>query len=388
MTRILLNANTDWYLYNFRLSLAKCLRDCGHEVILVSPPGRFAGLLEQAGFRWIGWNVGRQTLAPWTETVALANLTGIYRQERPALVHHFTIKPVLYGSLIARILKIPAVVNSVTGLGYVFLRQELKARLIRQMARLQYRMAFSHPNCAAIFENDTDRQYFIRTGLVASKQSRLIEGVGIDPGLFTPAPEPGGIPVIVLPARMLWDKGVGTLVEAARLMRPRCQARIALVGEPDSGNPASIEEETLNEWRQQGIIEWWGWRENMPAVYQEAHIVTLPSSGEGVPTVLLEAAACGKPLVATDVPGCRDVVADGVNGLLVPPGDPAALAEALEKLIRQPELRKKMGEAGRQLILEKYTSQRVNAATLAVYGQILPEIFSDGPASARTAGKN
>jgi glycosyltransferase involved in cell wall biosynthesis len=150
----------------------------------------------------------------------------------------------------------------------------------------------------------------------------LIEGVGIDTDYFSLLPEPEGLPVVVLPARMLWDKGVGVLVEAARILHSRAQVRVALVGEPDLGNPAAVEQSVLKRWSDEGVVEWWGWQEDMREVYRQSHIVTLPSLGEGVPTALLEAAACGRPIVATDVAGCRDVVIHGRNGLLVPPNDP------------------------------------------------------------------
>jgi glycosyltransferase involved in cell wall biosynthesis len=201
--------------------------------------------------------------------------------------------------------------------------------------------------------------------------------VGVDIARFSPAPEPEGIPVVVLPARMLWDKGAGVLVEAARLLHAGTlpnerKLRVALVGVPDPGNPDSIGEDTLRGWKAEGAVEWWGWQEDMSTVYSRCHIVTLPTVyGEGVPTALLEAAACGKPLVATDAPGCRDVVHHESNGLLVPPNDPAALAAALRRLVDDPDLRGRMGVASRQLVLEKFTTEQVNAATLQVYRMIL-----------------
>lgn len=372
MTKILLASNTDWYLYNFRLSLARSLREQGFEVALVSPPGRFASRLEQAGFRWIEWKLGRKTLAPWKEMASLAGLVHLYRQERPDLVHHHTIKPVLYGSVAARMAGIPAVVNSITGRGYVFMRDDRPARLLRWLLRPVYFAALSPRNCGVIFENAADRQYFLDAGLVYAERTWLIQGVGVDPESFAPLPEPEGAPVILLAARMLWDKGVGILVEAARQLKSRAAARVVLVGEPDPGNPASIDTLTLQRWVEEGVIEWWGWQEDMHTAYARCHIVTLPSSGEGVPTVLLEGAASGRPLVATDVPGCRDVVQNGLNGFLVPPNDPTALAEALYRLIVSPDLRTQLGAAGRRIVLERFTTRRVNAATLEIYRQFLP----------------
>jgi glycosyltransferase involved in cell wall biosynthesis len=372
MPKVILAANTDWYLYNFRLSLARYLREHGLEVVLVSPPGKFAEHLHSSGFRWLPWQLGRQTLAPWTEAKAFLALQRIYHQEKPQIVHHFTVKPVLYGTLAARRLHIPAVINSITGLGYVFLSREIKARLLRVIVTAAYRTAFKHPNNAAIFENEADRQVFIRQGLLPEERTVVIEGVGVDAERFIPVPEPEGTPLVVLPSRMLWDKGVGTLVEAARLLQPRLPVRVALVGMPDPGNPANIDGARLQAWTEQGVVEWWGWQADMPDVYAKSTLVTLPSMGEGVPTALLEAAACGRAIVATDVPGCREVVKHGLNGLLVPPQDASALAEAIYQLLTDPAMRGRMGAAGRQMILDKFTTARVNPATFEVYRSLLP----------------
>lgn len=367
MSKVILAANTDWYLYNFRLSLAQYLRQQGFEVLVVSPPGRFVEPLRTAGLRWLPWHVGRQTITPWTEARAYLELEKIYRAEKPQFVHHFTVKPVLYGSIAARRLHIPAVINSITGLGYVFLNQDRKAIILRSFISTAYRAAFKHPNHAAIFENETDRQVFIKMGYLPIEDTTVIEGVGVDTERFMPQPEPEEMPLVVMPSRMLWDKGVGTLVEAARRLKPRIPVRIALIGEPDPGNPANIDESRLNAWVDERLVEWWGWQEDMPSVYARSSLVTLPSLGEGVPTALLEAAACGRAIVTTDVPGCREVVTHGVNGFLVPAQDPEALATAILMLLSDPALRSRMGMAGRQMVLEKFTSAQVNQAIYKVY---------------------
>ncbi len=371
MDKVLLVANTDWYLYNYRLPFLHHLRQSGFEVVLVSPSGQYVPRLEQEGFRHVAWEVGRQSIAPWTEMDALFKLSAIYKCERPVLAHHFTIKPVLYGSSAARRLKIPAVVNSITGRGVVFQGQVKWARWLQPGVKLFYKQAFSHPNSAAIFENDGDRDFFLEQGFVSPGRAWVTNGVGVDAGRFSPQPEPEGVPLIVLAARLLWDKGVGTLVNAARILHERMEVRVALVGQPDPGNPSSIERETLQKWVAEGVVEWWGWQEEMQKVYSGCHIVALPTFSEGAPVSLIEAAACGKPIVATDIPGCRVVVQDGVNGFLVPVDDPQKLAEALERLARSPELRTRMGAAGRKRVLESLTFEKVNAATLRVYQTLL-----------------
>ncbi len=372
MTRLLLSSNTDWYLYNFRLALAKYLRQEGIEVSLLSPPGKFVSLLEESGFRWIPWELGRKTLAPWRELASLWQVYAIYRREKPDLVHHHTVKPVLYGTLAARMAGVPGVVNSITGRGYIFLGEDHRARLLKHLVVPFYRLAFNSNRCGVIFENQNDHQYFVDNHLIPQERTWLIEGVGVDPERFSPQPEPTGVPVVLLAARMLWDKGVGVLVEAARQLKSEMPVRVALAGEPDPGNPATVSRQTLENWHSEGVIEWWGWQPDMPKIYNQSHIVALPTMyGEGVPTTLLEGAACGRPLVASDIPGCRQVVQDGYNGFLVPPNDPIALAQALKRLISDPALRGRMGNASRQLVLEKFTHAQVNAATLSVYRHIL-----------------
>jgi glycosyltransferase involved in cell wall biosynthesis len=372
MTKLLMSANTDWYLFNFRLSLAKYSRQQGFEVIFVSPPGKFVEEINQRGFRWIEWSLGRQTLNPWHEIRSLLDLAKIYRRERPDLVHHHTVKPVLYGSLIAGWMRVPGIVNSITGRGYIFLGKDRKASMLKLIVEPIYRIALNAPQCNTIFENETDEQYFVNNGLISGDHTWLIPSVGVDPDNFSPLTEPEGVPVILMAARMLWDKGVGVLVESARILKSKYPVRVVLVGEPDVGNPTTINVDTLSKWQQEGVIEWWKWRDDMPAIYNHSHIVTLPTMyGEGVPTTLLEAAACGRPLVASDIPGCRDVIEDGVNGYLIPPNDHYALAEALERLVNDPNSRRRMGLAGRQLILDKFSKHKVNAATFDVYQRSL-----------------
>ena len=377
MPRLILSANTDWYLYNYRLSLAEAARKQGFEVVLVSPPGKYVRELERCGFRWQGWNLQRQSLNPLVELNSLWHIALLYRRQHPDLVHHHTAKSVLYGSLAARLSGVRAVVNSITGRGFIYQADNPKARLLRRVVEPLYRLAFSFPRCVAIFENIDDRAYFLNKGLVPEERTWLIPGVGVDPERFVPAPEPPGSPVILLAGRLLWDKGVGVLVEAARRLHSRTAARVVLVGEPDPGNPSAVAPAMLSQWQAEGVVEWWGWRSDMPSVYNQCHVVALPTAyGEGVPTTLLEAAACGRPLVASDIPGCRAVVLEGVTGFLVPPNDVQALADALERLVLDRQLRSRMGNAARQLVLDQFTHERINAATLEVYRRMLDHDFT------------
>jgi glycosyltransferase involved in cell wall biosynthesis len=367
--KILLFANTDWYLFNFRLALAQALRTEGNEVTLVSPEGPYVRRLQDLGFRWLRFPLSRQGTNPVAELITIVRLGRLYGREKPDLVHHFTVKCVLYGSLVARLLGIKTV-NSVTGLGFVFLEGEGTHGWLAKLVTAFYRLVLK--GTYVIFQNPDDQAHFLQNALVDSKRISLIRGSGVDLARFAPTAEPKGTPLVILPARLLRDKGVEEFVEAARLLRSGgAQVRFALVGDSDPENPSSISASQLNDWQQEGVIEWWGWRADMEQVYAQANIVCLPSYREGVPKTLLEASACGRPIVASDVPGCREVVRDGENGYLVPPHDPQAVAEALKLLIQDPPKRIRMGGRGREIAVSEFSSARVNSETLAVYRSLV-----------------
>lgn len=365
--KALLFANTDWYLYNFRLPLAQALRERGWQVILVSPPGEYAPRLQSAGFEWHSFPFLRQSLNPLAELVTLTRLIGLYRALRPNLAHHFTIKPVLYGSLAARFSGARAI-NAITGLGHVFIGG---SPLLRFAAQSFYRLALR--GSAVIFQNQDDQELFARLRLTKSAHPWLIPGSGIDLARFSPLPFPdSAAPLIVLPGRLLHSKGVREFVQAAQSLKTHHpQARFALVGDPDFGNPDSVTREELNEWQRQGNVELWGWRSDMRQVYAQASLVCLPSYREGLSRTLLEAAASGRPIVTSDVPGCREIVRPGQNGLLAPAGDSAALAAALEALLNHPQEWPTLAAAGRRHVEENFSLERVLEMTLKVYEESL-----------------
>ena len=368
--KILYFANTDWYLYNFRLNLARAMRDRGNEVVLMSPPGEYGERLNAEGFRWISFPLSRKGTNPLVELGTLKRLTEVYEREKPDLVHHFTVKCVTYGSLAAKRAGVPYIINAITGLGHVFVGNTLSIRLLRFVVSGLYKRAMG--GTKVIFQNPDDLNLFLKMGLVNEEQSVLIRGSGIDIERFAPMPEPEtNTPLVVLPARMLWNKGVGEFVKAAHILYDQgVHARFALVGVADSGNPAAVSLIQLGEWQKECVVEWWGWQEDIKVVFAMAHIVCLPSYREGVPRVLAEAAACTRALVTTDVPGCREIVRDGENGLLVPVRDAPALAGALKKLIEDPALRRRMGLKGREFVEEEFSNKRVVTGTLDVYDRL------------------
>ena len=364
--KILLLANTDWYLYNFRLALAQSLRDRGDEVVLVSPDGPYGPRMQALGFYWLKFPLAQHGLNPVAEIRTVVRLLGLYRREKPDLAHHFTIKCVLYGSLASRLLGIRSVVNSVTGLGYVFMEAGSTRRWLRGLIKGFYRLVLR--GTWVIFQNPDDRAVFLKDHLVDPKRVALIRGSGVDIHHFLPQPEPSGEPLVILPARMLWEKGVGEFVAASRILKAEgVSARFVLVGDSDPENPASVRASELRAWEKEGVIEWWGWEENMDEVYAQAAIICLPSYREGLPKTLIEAAACGRPIVASDVPGCREIVRNGENGLLFPVRDAGALAAALIDLLQDPMRRREMGICSRAIAEEEFSMELVISRTLALY---------------------
>jgi glycosyltransferase involved in cell wall biosynthesis len=370
--KILVVANTDWYIYNYRLALASKLRESGWEVVLVSPPGRYLPRIKARGYRWIPICLNRRGVLPYQEVRSILELARLYDQEEPDLVHHFTLKPVLYGSIAARWRGCGAIVNSVAGLGYLFQSRSLWMRIIRTTIAPLFRYALAGSEVRVIFENEEDRSFFIRRGFVSDWKTRVIQGVGVDLERFRPAMEPAGEIRILMASRLLWDKGVREFVEAARLVeKRRPSVRFILVGEPDAGNPSSIEEGVIRAWVEEGLLEWWGHRQDMPDVYHQAHIIVLPSYSEGVPTVLMEASASGRPVIASNIPGCKAVVREGETGILVPVRDAETLAHAMEVLIENCQLRREMGLKGRKLMERQFDQKMMNTRTMGVYEQLL-----------------
>lgn len=362
--KVLLFANTDWYLYNYRLPLALALKKRGDNVILLSPPGRYAELMQKEGFTWQPFPFERKGINPFAELLTIKRLVDVFHREKPDLIHCFTVKPVLYGSIAAHLCAVPNIINSITGLGYIF---SDAGSSLQGIAKLLYRYGLK--STKVIFQNPDDLDVFVHNRLISANQAHLIPGSGVDLDVFQPSPEPSGDPVVMLAGRLLRSKGVPEFVNAARQIQAEglC-ARFVVVGEPYPDNPDSIQSEELISWQKEGVIETWGWHDDMANVISKTTLVCLPTTyKEGLPRLLLEAGACGRPVVATDIPGCRMIVRTGENGLLVPPGDLQALVIALKTLIQNPDLRNKMGARGREIVEQEFSVNSVIARTLEVY---------------------
>jgi len=375
--KVLLFANTEWYLFNFRLALAKAARAQGAEVVLVTPPGPYGEKLRAAGFRWVPVPMVRRSLNPMREAFVLWALWRLYRREKPDIAHHFTIKCVVYGGLAAKGAGTRGVVSAVTGMGYVFSSKGLLARILHPLVRWSLRLAMSGRKSRLIVQNPDDLRAVL-AGLMDASQVRLIAGSGVDTQRYQPRADAlcasGRTASIVFAARLLWDKGLAEFVRAAQALRAEgLNIQFLVAGEPDAGNPASVPEEQLTAWREEGNVTLLGHVQDMPALMAKADVVVLPSYREGMPRSLIEAAAAGLPIVTTDAPGCREVVEDGVNGILVPVRDSAALAAAIRKLVLDPALAARMGAASRQKALAQFDERIVLAHTLAVYRELVPE---------------
>jgi len=374
--KVLMVTHWDWVLYNFRLPLARALREKGFEVVFVCPYGEYVPKLKEEGFRWIHWAIVRRSLNPVRELIAILHLASIYQREQPQIVHHFTIKPNFYGSIAALLARRDKVINTFTGLGFLFSEHPLAIGLRSSVLPLA-KLAFRASKGWSVFQNRQDLETCLRLRLVLPERVVVIDGSGVDTRKFHPnydsPPDNHEHPTVVLmAARLLWDKGVREFVEAARVLKARgLQVEFWLAGKPDNGNPMCVPEEFLKEWREEGLINWLGHRDDMPNLLQQVDIAVLPSYHEGVPRFLLEAAACGLPLVATDIEGCRVVVRDGVNGFLVPVKDPYALADAIETLIKKPELRRQMGIASRKIVEAEFDERIILNKWLALYDRVL-----------------
>lgn len=369
---LLLVVNVDWFFMSHRLPVALAALEAGYEVHVATALTTHRASMEAQGLVVHPLGLHRSDASPAGAWRLFRELRALFRQLRPDLVHLVTIKPVVFGGIAARLAGVNAVVAAVSGLGFVFVAKGWRAAARRLAVATLYRWALGGNNLKIIFQNPDDRDSLLRlTGLPAGKVE-MIRGSGVDLAAYAPSPMPPGRPVVLMAARLLADKGAREFVEAARLLKGRgSDARFVLAGAPDPSNPSSIPDEEIQQWRADGAVELPGHQEAMVPVLSAASIVVLPSYREGLPKVLIEAAACGRPVVTTDVPGCRDAIEAGTTGLLVPPGDARALADTVEQLIAQPARLEAMGSAGRRLAEQEFGVETVCRRHLAIYGTLL-----------------
>ena len=371
--RLLYVYNDPAFFLTYRLPLALAARDEGYDVHVAAPPDAGWRDVVALGLPFHPYRLHRRAGALHHEAQSIRALARLYRTLRPDLIEHATIKPVIYGSIAARMAGSPPVLNHITGLGFVFADRRLRTRVLRGLVEQAYRAALRLPRLRVVFENQDNLEMFVGRRLLRAEAAELVLGGGTDMRRFTPRDEPEGVPKVVLPARMLWHKGVADFVLAAERLAGRgVQAEFVLAGDTDPGNPGAIARDQLERWAEARAVTWLGHVHDMPSVYASSAIVCLPSRyGEGVPRALIEGAATARPLVTTDTPGCREIVREGTNGLLVPPGDVDALAEALGRLIADPQLRRRMGARGRDIAEAEFSLDAVVRRTLGLYEELL-----------------
>jgi glycosyltransferase involved in cell wall biosynthesis len=369
MKKVILISRCAWTLYNFRAGLIRKLLDQGCTVIGAGSEGDgFEFKLQKLGITFVPLPVSVKPICPVTDLNLLAALYQLYRSERPDVVHHFTIKPVIYGSLVARLCRVPIILNTITGLGAAFIEPRLK--WLRWLIEWQYRLAL---RCSSFtfFQNAEDLAFFRNQSLVPSQRAGLLPGSGVDCESFSPSH--GGHPTsptmrFLFVGRLLREKGLYEFMEAARRIKADYpDAEFQLLGRRDERNPSVVPQADLTRWQHEGVVTWLGEVEDVRPIMAAAHVVVLPSYREGTPRALLEAAAMAKPLIATDAVGCREVVEHGVNGLLVPIGDAHALADAMRQFLCHPEWIHQMGSEGRQKMQRQFDERIVISKVLQLY---------------------
>lgn len=375
--KFILFANTDWYLYNFRLSTALQLQAMGIEAVMVSPPGDFGGRFEKHGVRWLPLPMQRASLNPLREAGTLLRLVQLLREERPQLLHNFTLKCAVYGAMAARAAGVPATVNAVTGLGYVFASEQPKARMLRPLVSALMRGALGGERSRVILQNPDDAAAFESARLAPAKQIRLIRSSGVDIARFRQRDLGGPTrPLrVLLAARLLREKGIHEYIDAALMLKGQGRdIEFLLAGQPDPGNPHSVDGEEIQSWHDKGVLRWLGHVDDMPALLRSVDVMALPSYyREGVPKSLIEAGACGVALVTTNLPGCREVVScDGDDGLHVEPRSAASLAQVLARLDDDRELLARLGARARERALADFDERVVIRKTCEVYRELLP----------------
>jgi glycosyltransferase involved in cell wall biosynthesis len=360
----------DWYFWSHRLPMARAAQQAGFDVAVATRVTAHGARIAAAGFRLIPMRWRREEIGPWASLVAIAEIYRLYRRERPFMVHHVAHKAAILGGIAALLARVPRIVSFIAGVGYMGTSRSRHAQLVGGAARLLWPVLLLRRHCRVIVQNDDDRAVIESLRPGAAGRIAVIRGSGVDLDHFEPLPEPPSPPTTAAYiGRMIAIKGVASLVEAQRLLRAEgIELQLLLVGTPDLANPSSFDEATLRAWSKRPGIVWCGYREDVREIWAAAHIAALASEGgEGVPKTLLEAAAAGRAIVATDVPGNRDIARNGVNAILVPPGDAYALATALKALASDPARRRAYAAAGRSLVAEGFSEEAVSAATVALY---------------------
>lgn len=376
--KLLFVVNLDKFFLSHRLPVALRALEQGYEVHVATSLTGSKGKLRSLGFTVHPLRLNRKSIGFWSNWITFLELIRLYRQLRPDIVHLVTIKPVLLGGLAARLTKIPHLVVAISGLGYVFSALGFFATLRRWLVLFFYGLVLRHERLTVIFQNEDDHKTLCKFINLPDYKTTFIRGSGVDLNKFLSSDLPLGEPVVVLAARLLVDKGVREFVAAAKILKKSgLSARFVLIGEPDIGNPSTISKKELNEWVSQRVVEWWGHKTNIDTIFSYSYLVVLPSYREGFPKVLMEAASCGRAVVTTDVPGCRDAIEHNVSGLLVKPQSPQDLADAIKRLLDDPILCQNMGKAGRKMAVNFFDENIIAEQHMQIYNHLLTKNAED-----------
>lgn len=375
--KLLYVVNEDWFFTLHRIPTLRAAQQAGFDVALVTRVGQQREAIEKSEVRVIDFPFNRQSRNPASALFQIFKLARIYRHERPDIIHHIALKPILFGSIAAWLAGVPRVVNGFVGLGTLFYGDIFLVRLLRPLVFPLMRLFAACENVWTLFENEDDHRRMIRDRMAHSGRSMVVPGSGVDINRFMPAPLPPAPPFICMFAgRLIAMKGLQTIRDAFEILKKDASGiHLWICGLPDPGNPESWTEEAINHWcAENPRVLWMGHQPDMAAIWPKVHLALQPTiGGEGLPVSLLEAAACARPLIATDVPGCRDVVVKGKNGLLVPERDPVALASAILTLARDPEYCRRMGSESRRRVVSRFSAAHVTAAVYGLYKQLSPQ---------------
>ena len=371
--KLLFVVNVDWFFVSHRLDIAKQAIKYGYEVHIATGITDMSQLLVESGLKVHPLKLHRSNSGFFSLLQEFIQIYSVIREVSPSIVHLVTIKPVLLGGIASRLTKVPVLVSAVSGLGYIFVSAGIASYLRKKLVLMLYRTAFGHKNQSVIFQNLDDREQLKKVVKNIVSRSLIIPGSGVDLSVYVYSPLPSGIPIVMLASRLLKDKGVYEFVKAAQIVNQSQKiAHFVLVGEPDPLNPSTVTKSELDHWKERGTIELVGWSSAMHDLISSASIVALPSFyGEGLPKILIEAAACGRAVVTTDHPGCRNAIEDGITGLLVPVRDANALAKAIMSLLDNPKRCAEMGRAGRRRAEKLYDENLVVEKHMDIYQGLL-----------------
>ncbi|MFM9851099.1 MAG: glycosyltransferase family 4 protein [Hyphomicrobiaceae bacterium] len=377
--KILVAITEDWFLLSHFRPLIAELRQLAREVVVVTRDSGRLAEVQSLGVRTIELNYNRSSMHPVREAATIRQFTRILRDEQPDVLHLIAMKPIVLGGVASALARVPHTIVHMTGLGFLAISPTAKARAARLVALAILRRVIARPSSWLVVENPEDLAFLKDGGVAPAHRVTILGGAGIDPEAFPELPEPAGdMPIAAFVGRMILPKGVDVLMEAAALLKARgVPLAIELYGRSDDGNLEAIPSSVLKSWSDGERTRWLGFTSDVAAIWRRAAIFVLPArSREGMPRSLLEAAASARPLIVTDVPGCRHFVRPGVEGLIVPPADAKALADALEKLARDPALRRKLGLAARARVLDGYTEADVRAGLARTYRSLVPSTHS------------